>query len=100
MLPAIHSLDAVFLCVLLRGPRHGFGIAARIGELNEDLQPGQGALYPALRRLETRKLVRSREVLPDAERGGRPRRVYELTATGRRAAEQLARVYRSIAEAP
>jgi DNA-binding PadR family transcriptional regulator len=48
-------------------------------------QPSSGALYPALRRLELKGLVRAQ---PSASQNGRParrRRVYELTQAGRAA---------------
>ena len=47
---------------------------------------GQGSVYPALRELEQEGLVKSYEGEALAERGGRPRRYYRLTAEGRRAA--------------
>lgn len=46
----------------------------------------QGSAYPALRALEREGLVTSREVQGPAERGGRPRIYYRLTAAGRKAA--------------
>ncbi|HEX5745394.1 MAG TPA: PadR family transcriptional regulator [Archangium sp.] len=46
----------------------------------------EGSVYPALKALEREGLVRSFEGEPLAERGGRPRRYYELTGKGRRAA--------------
>ncbi len=46
-------------------------------------QPSSGALYPALRRLEAKGLVRAK---PDAaSKSARHRRVYELTQAGRTA---------------
>lgn len=46
----------------------------------------EGSVYPALKALEREGLVRSFEGEPLPERGGRPRRYYELTGEGRRAA--------------
>lgn len=48
-------------------------------------QTARGALFTALDRLETKGLVRSRLGPPVAERGGRPRRHYTVTAGGLRA---------------
>jgi DNA-binding PadR family transcriptional regulator len=42
-----------------------------------------GAVYATLDRLEAKGLLRSREVAPEA--GARPRRVFEVSAEGRRA---------------
>jgi len=46
----------------------------------------EGSVYPALKALEREGLVCSFEGAPLPERGGRPRRYYELTGEGRRAA--------------
>lgn len=50
----------------------------------------QGRVYPLLRDLERDGLLRSYEGNPLPERGGRPRRYYELTAEGRRIARDEA----------
>ena len=42
------------------GPMHGYGIAARIHQLSDEiLRVEEGSLYPALYRLEQRGLVKS-----------------------------------------
>jgi PadR family transcriptional regulator PadR len=46
----------------------------------------QGRVYPLLRDLESEGLLRSYDGDALPERGGRPRRYYELTAEGRRVA--------------
>ena len=56
-----------------------------------DVSPG--AIFTTLERLESRGLVSSRYGEPTAERGGRRKRFYELTADGRRA---LARALRTV----
>jgi PadR family transcriptional regulator PadR len=48
----------------------------------------EGRVYPALREMEADGLVKSWESEPIPERGGRPRRYYELTALGRRTATE------------
>ena len=45
----------------------------------------RGALYTALERLETKGCLRSRMGQPTAERGGRARRYFSVTAAGLRA---------------
>jgi PadR family transcriptional regulator PadR len=47
-----------------------------------------GAVYTTLQRLEDKRLLRSRMGEPTAQRGGRARRWYRLTASGARALEQ------------
>ncbi len=56
-----------------------------------DVSPG--AILTTLERLESRGLVSSRYGEPTAERGGRSKRFYKLTADGRRA---LARALRTV----
>jgi PadR family transcriptional regulator PadR len=56
-----------------------------------DVSPG--AIFTTLERLESRGLVTSRYGEPTAERGGRSKRFYKLTADGRRA---LARALRTV----
>ena len=56
-----------------------------------DVSPG--AIFTTLERLESRGLVSSRYDEPTAERGGRSKRFYKLTADGRRA---LARALRTV----
>jgi PadR family transcriptional regulator PadR len=47
------TVDLLILRTLAAGPKHGWAVAARIRQVsNEVLQLGQGALYPALHRLE------------------------------------------------
>src|SRR5712692_3674669 len=46
-----------------------------------------GAVYATLDRLETKGLVRSREIGPEGEKG-RPRRAYRVTAAGASSLDQ------------
>jgi PadR family transcriptional regulator len=76
-------VDLLLLSILQEGPAHGY----RLIEVLRDRTDGAfalagGTLYPALYRLERRGLVASRW----ASVGGRGRRVYRLTRTGRRQA--------------
>jgi PadR family transcriptional regulator, regulatory protein PadR len=57
-----------------------------------DVSPG--AIFTTLERLESRGLVTSRYGEPTAERGGRSKRYYKLTAEGRRAVGRSLRVMR------
>lgn len=56
------------------------------------------ATYVTLDRLEGKGLVRSRIGEPTAERGGRRRRHYALTAPGRRALAASHRAFRTMAK--
>ena len=74
-------LDRLLLAVLAEAPGHGYELAQRLTARSDgELGVPEGSLYPALHRLEREGLVRSRW-----ETGaGRKRRVYSLTAAGRR----------------
>ena len=74
-------LDGLLLAVLEGGPRHGYAVieALRAGSGGTFDLP-TGTVYPALQRLERAGLIESRwHVI-----GGRRRREYELTPSGRR----------------
>ena len=74
------TLDVLILKTLSRGTMHGYAISRAIRASSQDvLQVEEGALYPALRRLEKRKLLRSRWA---ASETGRQAKFYELTELG------------------
>jgi PadR family transcriptional regulator, regulatory protein PadR len=76
------TLDLLVLKILALGPNHGWGIANRIRQMSrEELTASQGALYPALHRLEVKGFVKSEMT---ASENNRRARVYTLTAAGRR----------------
>ncbi len=63
------------------GPQHGYGIARRIEQISGGaLQIQQGALYPALYRLEHGGLIESEWGVSDNNRRAK---FYRLTAAGR-----------------
>jgi transcriptional regulator len=75
------TLDLLILKTLTWGPRHGYAIARWIEDTTDDaLQIEEGSLYPALYRLERRKLI-------DASWGtseiGKRIKIYSLTKLGR-----------------
>ena len=79
------TLDLLVLQVVAAGPVHGYGIAQRIRQISRDaLQIQQGSLYPALHRLEKRKLLQAEWKMSDT---GREAKFYSLTRAGR---QQLA----------
>jgi transcriptional regulator len=62
-------------------PKHGWAIAKRIQQVSADvLQVSQGALYPALHRLEQQGWIRSEW---RATETGREAKFYALTRAGR-----------------
>jgi PadR family transcriptional regulator, regulatory protein PadR len=89
-------LDLVLLGVLSHGPGHGYAVIAAVRELtNGTLELTEGSVYPALHRLEDLGLLAS-EWEPV---GGRRRRVYSITATGRAALQTQRRGWQSLVSA-
>ena len=76
------TLDVMVLQTLLLGPAHGYTIARIIQQRSDDqLQVGQGSLYPALHRLEDRKWIAS---FWGTSENNRRARYYRLTQAGRK----------------
>ena len=76
------TFDVLILKTLSWGPAHGYAVSRWISETSDDeLKIEEGALYPALRRLEARGHLVSRWRQSET---GREARYYELTAEGRR----------------
>lgn len=79
------TLDVVILQTLSGGPLHGYGISRWVRETTgESFSIEEGAMYPALRRLEKRGLISASWGKSDT---GREARFYELTASGRQELE-------------
>ena len=75
------TLDLLILKTISLEPKHGWAIAKRIEQVSNDaLQITQGALYPALHRLEQQGWVRAEWRLTET---GREAKFYNLTKTGR-----------------
>lgn len=76
------TLDMLILKALLREGRHGYAVAEWIRATSADvLQVEEGALYPALHRLELRGLLSSRWGVSENNRRAK---FYSLTAAGRK----------------
>ena len=77
------TLDVLILRTLGWKAMHGYALSRWIREQSgEAFKIEEGALYPALRRLEERGLITGTWLLTDT---GREAKFYELTAEGRRA---------------
>jgi len=75
------TLDLLILKTIALEPMHGWAIAKRIQQLSKEvLQVTQGALYPALHRLEQQGWVRG--TWGESE-SGREAKFYALTKAGR-----------------
>src|SRR4051812_20877935 len=80
------TLDMLILKTVSRGDMHGYAIAQFIQDASDDvLKVEEGALYPALHRLEVRGLLKSEWGASDNNRRAK---FYRLTAAGRRALDQ------------
>ena len=76
------TLDVLILKTISWGPLHGYAISKSIREqTGEVFNVEEGALYPALRRLEKRGLVRAEWGVTDT---GRDAKFYTLTPDGNR----------------
>lgn len=81
------SAKAALLQALISKPGYGLDLIERVKDRTKGaVVLHQGSIYPALRDLERQGLLRSWDGETTPDRGGRPRRYYELTAEGRRAA--------------
>ncbi len=79
------DLEALVLGVLQDSPAHGYEIARRVKKLSASaLELGENRLYPALKTLEEDGFV---EAEWEPQEGRPPRKVYRLTADGRRELE-------------
>ncbi len=76
------TLDLLILKAVSLGRLHGYGVLLRIGQISAGaLEIQQGALYPALYRLEHQGLISSEWGTSD---NNRKAKYYRLTAAGRR----------------
>jgi PadR family transcriptional regulator PadR len=91
------TLDMLILQIVALGPIHGYGIAQRLQQVSRDIvQVQQGSLYPALHRLENRKLLASSWKASDT---GRDAKFYRLTARGRAQLQEETANWERLAEA-
>ena len=74
------TLDVLILKTVSRGTLHGYGISRWIRTATgEEFQIEEGALYPALRRLEKRGFLEAEWGVTDT---GRDAKFYRLTSSG------------------
>src|SRR3954469_15339121 len=91
------TLDLLILQIVALGPIHGYAIARRIQQISREvLEVPQGSLYPALHRLENRRLLTAAW---KASETGRDAKFYRLTAAGRAQLEAETASWKQLAEA-
>jgi transcriptional regulator len=91
------TLDMLVLKAVCRGPMHGYAIAQFIQQASNDvLRVEEGALYPALHRLEVRGWLKSEW---GTSENNRRAKFYRLTALGRRELDNEAEYWTRVAAA-
>ena len=76
------TLEMLILKALIRGPMHGYGVAEWIHQTSQQvLKVEEGALYPALHRLELRGVLKAEWGFSDNNRRAK---FYRLTAEGKK----------------
>jgi transcriptional regulator len=76
------TLDLLVLQTLRRGPHHGYGIAADIQSISDDiLRVEEGSLYPALHRMEHLGWITAEW---HTTANNRRARLYKLTRAGQK----------------
>ncbi|MEL7372362.1 MAG: helix-turn-helix transcriptional regulator [Myxococcota bacterium] len=80
------AVRTIILTLLVEGPNHGYRLCKMLeGRTDGAFKLSEGSLYPILHELELEGLVKVKDVTSET---GRKRRVYHLTRSGRKEAEQ------------
>lgn len=91
------TLDLLVLKALSLGKLHGYGVLMRIGQISGGaLSIEQGALYPALYRLERQGLLNTEWGVSDTNRRAK---YYSLTAAGRSRLQEELRSWNRLVDA-
>lgn len=91
------TLDLLILKAVSLGPQHGYGVLLRIEQISGgNLGIEQGALYPALFRLEKKGWIESEWGTSDNNRRAK---FYTLTPAGRKQLQQELQSWTRLAEA-
>src|SRR5580692_935958 len=91
------TLDLLILKTIALGPVHGYAIAQRLEQVSRGVvQVPEGSLYPALHRLENRRLLTADWKQTET---GREAKFYKLTRKGRAQLEAEAASWQRLTEA-
>lgn len=86
------STKNLILAILSEGDLHGYHIIREIRrKSSDDLEFGEGSMYPALHALEKEKLI---EGYWEQHDGGHERKYYRITPKGRRALKSAVREWK------
>ncbi len=90
------AMNVLILKALNWGPQHGYGVSRWIREIScESFKVPEGALYPALHRLEKRGFVVSEWGISENNRRAK---FYRLTQQGRQELQHSSLSWRRVAE--
>jgi transcriptional regulator len=91
------TLDLLILKAVSLGPLHGYGVLLRIGQISGGaLSIEQGALYPALYRLEIQGLLSTEW---GTSENNRRAKFYSLTPAGRKRLRQETETWQNLVDA-
>jgi PadR family transcriptional regulator PadR len=98
---SLGEFEQLLLLAIVHLNEHAYGVTIRQEiETRTDREVAIGALYTSLDRLERKGYVRSSMSGPTAQRGGRSRRYFRLTAAGgaalRQSHDRLARMWKGV----
>ena len=96
--PSLGQFEQLVLAAVLSLGEEAYGVTihARAEELMQPRRCQLGAIYATLDRMEEKGLVVSQLSAPTAQRGGRKRRLYRLSAGGEEALGDAATVARRV----
>lgn len=85
----MNELEAAVLAAVsqLEPDAYGVLVRERVGEMLHAEAPSTGSVHRALTKLARARLLRAQMGEPTAVRGGRAKRLYQVTAAGRAALE-------------
>ena len=97
MSEVLGEFEQVVLLAVLRLGEEAYGVSIRQEILEcTDRNPTPGALYTVLERLEGKGMVTSRMGDATPERGGKPKRYFEVTKEGIAAVTRAQRAYQKL----
>jgi PadR family transcriptional regulator len=97
MADLLGELEYLVLIAIVRLGTNAYGVPI-VDELRRHTRRAilRPSVYLALRRLEDKGLIRSRMSAPEPRRGGRARRIVEVTAVARRQLRESQRTMKSL----
>lgn len=97
--PSLGEFEQIVLLAIMRVGADAYGVTIH-SEIKSKTgrNPAPGALYTTLDRLEEKGLLTSRLGEPTPQRGGRPKRYFQINAAGIEAVARAQRSYQNLME--